>query len=270
MQEEFWEDNNVAIKYSGQWGRNYHSMYHGSAVMRTRQLGDSMSVKFQGSAIKFMGAQGFDHGTFIVNLDGVETIVDGECCAPNGGVPQVIQFEATGLSSAVHVLNITNLAAGPRGTALEVDALIITPLSRSQSTSHFTLVMVVLIVALVLAAIRRRLIWAANKTSQQMLPLSSPGPSNFERIPSAPIAPPRRNHVRPDKQPYADEVRSTAGGSEASGSGSGRGQQVPPQYSSAAAAGPEVDDALVERIAQRLARIVHDDAPPTYEHTARE
>jgi hypothetical protein len=51
MQEEFWEDNNPTIKYSsGQWARSYSSIYHGSAVMRTRELGDSMSVKFRGTS----------------------------------------------------------------------------------------------------------------------------------------------------------------------------------------------------------------------------
>jgi hypothetical protein len=70
-----------------------------------------------------MGAQGWDHGSFLVNLDGEETTVDGYCCGPNGGVPQVIQFEATGLDTSEHILNITNLAAGPSGTVLEVDAL---------------------------------------------------------------------------------------------------------------------------------------------------
>jgi hypothetical protein len=49
MQEVFWEDRNTAIKYSsGQWSREYHSMYHGSAIMRTSQIGGSMSVNFHG------------------------------------------------------------------------------------------------------------------------------------------------------------------------------------------------------------------------------
>jgi hypothetical protein len=49
MSEQFWEENNSAVKYSsGKWARSYGSIYHGSSIMRTRQLGDSMSVKFQG------------------------------------------------------------------------------------------------------------------------------------------------------------------------------------------------------------------------------
>jgi hypothetical protein len=82
-----------------------------------------MASPSKGSAIKFMGAQGWNHGSFRVNLDGEETTVDGYCCGSSGGVPQVIQFDATGLSSAPHTLNITNLAGGPYGSFLEVDGL---------------------------------------------------------------------------------------------------------------------------------------------------
>ncbi|KAJ7108323.1 hypothetical protein C8R44DRAFT_803999 [Mycena epipterygia] len=269
MQEEFWQDNNAAIKYSsgGQWARAYGSIYHGGAVMKTRRLGDSMSFRFQGSGIKFMGAQGWDHGSFVVNLDGEETVVDGYCCGSGGGVPQVIQFETSGLSNAQHVLNVTNLAAGPRGTVLEVDALITTPHPSNKYTSHLSLVMFLIILAFVLAAIRRRLIRLANKTSQQMLPLPTSGPSNPERVPSAAVAPPPHNTIRPGKgavQAFSDGVSAAAAGGGASGSSSS--QHMPPQYTPAGAAGPQVDDELVERIAQRLARLVHDDAPPTYEH----
>jgi hypothetical protein len=70
-----------------------------------------------------MGAQGWDHGSFLVNLDGEEVTVDGYCCGPNGGVPQAIQFEASGLAPGAHILKITNSASGPYGSVLEVDAM---------------------------------------------------------------------------------------------------------------------------------------------------
>lgn len=69
-----------------------------------------------------MGAQGWDHGFFTVDLDGVETIVDGYCCGPNGGMPQIIQFEANNLSRKSHTLTIRNATPGPHGSVLEVDA----------------------------------------------------------------------------------------------------------------------------------------------------
>ncbi|KAK6980972.1 hypothetical protein R3P38DRAFT_3116965 [Favolaschia claudopus] len=129
MTEEFKEDTDASFKYSGSWKRQYNSMYHGSSTMRTTQLGDSMVVSFQGSAVKFMGAEGWNHGTMLVTLDGDdETTVDGYCCGTGSGTPQVIQFEATGLTSASpHILNITNLARGPYGAVVEVDAIIVTP-----------------------------------------------------------------------------------------------------------------------------------------------
>ncbi|KAJ7495020.1 hypothetical protein FB451DRAFT_1213116 [Mycena latifolia] len=137
MPEEFWEDNNSAIKYSaGHWTREYSHMYHGGAVMRTRDIGASLALVFNGSAIKFMGAQGWDHGTFRVALDGVETVVDGCLYQLYEGIPQAIQFQATGLSTAPHVLKITNTAPGPHGAVLEVDAFIITPHPPPHSVSH--------------------------------------------------------------------------------------------------------------------------------------
>ncbi|KAJ7622024.1 hypothetical protein FB45DRAFT_121179 [Roridomyces roridus] len=124
-QDLIWEETHPAIEYSEGWTREWGSIYHGSAVMRTRRVGDSMSVKFRGSSIKLMGAQGWDHGTFSVSLDGVEEIIhDGYCCGPRGGAPQIIQFEKTGLDTSEHVLNVTNLARGMYGSVLEVDAVL--------------------------------------------------------------------------------------------------------------------------------------------------
>ncbi|KAJ7913393.1 hypothetical protein B0H13DRAFT_2005127 [Mycena leptocephala] len=258
MSEQFWEENNSAVKYSsGKWARSYGSIYHGSSIMRTRQLGDSMSVKFQGSAIGFMGAQGWDHGSFLVNLDGEETTVDGYCCGPNGGVPQVIQFEATGLDTSEHILN---LAAGPSGTVLEVDALIITS---HTYTSYLPFAMFLVFLAFIVAFVRRRPGRLASSMYTQMLPLASTAQSLPEHIPTAPVqGPGPLNSARRDKGAYSQELYSTAGAS-----GSGTGQNLPPYYAPADGAAPHVDDELVDRIAQRLARLVHNDPPPTYETT---
>ncbi|KAJ7108324.1 hypothetical protein C8R44DRAFT_885072 [Mycena epipterygia] len=240
--KDFWEENNAEIKYSsGQWARAYGSIYHGSFVMRTKAIGDSMSIQFQGNAIQFMGAQGWDHGSFVVNLDGEESVVDGYCCGPNGGAPQVIQFEATGLNNTQHVLNVTNLAAGPNGTVLEVDGLIIGH-PDDKYAAHLSLAMSLVILAnlillFVLAAIRRRLIKLGliNKTSCQILPLSSPDLSSPERIPSAAVPPPPQKAVLPET-----------------------GAAQPPYATG------EGSDELVERIAQRVAMLVQESPPPTY------
>lgn len=135
------------------------------------------------------------------------------------------------------------------------------------AVTRLSLAMFLIILAFVLASIRRRFIRLANKTSHQMLPVSCTGPSNTERVPSAAVVPAPHYAVRPDKgaaQAYSDNLYAAVAGGGASGSGSG--QHMPPQYDAAGTAGPQVDDELVERIAQRLARLVHDDAPPTYEH----
>ncbi|KAJ7214678.1 hypothetical protein B0H12DRAFT_366619 [Mycena haematopus] len=262
MQEVLWEDNNVAIKYSlGKWIRQYSSIYHGSAVMRTTRIGDSMSVAFQGAAIKFMGAQGWNHGSFLVNLDGEETTVDGYCCGTGGGIPQVIQFEATGLSSSPHTLNITNLAAGRHGTVLEVDALLITPHATNQPASYLSLVTFLIILAFALAAVRRRLIRLANTTSHQILPIASP---DSGRLPG-PAPSSHQQSVPRDKGAQQTYVVPYSGAG-ASGSDNG-GSNLPPHYAVPSTGPHQLDDELVERIVQRLARLVRDDAPPTYETT---
>ncbi|KAJ7719301.1 hypothetical protein B0H16DRAFT_1607058 [Mycena metata] len=249
MQDEFWEDNNAAIKYSGNWARSYGSIYHGSTVMRTRQLGDSMSVKFKGSTIRLMGAQGWDHGNFIVNLDGKETTVDGYCCGTGGGVPQVIQFEATGLTTGPHTLNVTNSAAGPYGTVLEVDALLISSHQDTLLDNLYFPLITLFVCALVFAVLRRRRrpLRLANTTSQQTIPLSS---LDF-------VTPLPNHDKRTLPQTFPNEGYSTPGASSSSGG-------MPPNYTPA----PQADDSeLVERIAQRVARLVQQDAPPTYETT---
>ncbi|KAJ7635368.1 hypothetical protein FB45DRAFT_484075 [Roridomyces roridus] len=113
--DEVWEDNDPALHYIGEWRRDYGSIYHGCSVMRTTRIGDSMTVKFRGA----LGAQGWDHGSFLVHLDGDAVPVDGQYDAIHEGVPQVVQFSTHGLSRAEHRLTITNDAAGQYGSVLE-------------------------------------------------------------------------------------------------------------------------------------------------------
>ncbi|KAJ7174967.1 hypothetical protein C8R43DRAFT_1230511 [Mycena crocata] len=288
-EQELCEDNNAAIKYSsGEWARAYGSIYHGSTVMRTRRLGDSMAVKFEGSAINFMGAQGWDHGSFLVNLDGEETKVDGYCCGPNGGVPQVIQFEKQGLTTGTHLLNITNLAAGPAGSVLEVDALLITPHPGNEHSSRFPwgwFFLNVGIVLLIQMILRKMILRRKASTERGILPSAESYPGTplplTDRDSPAPAAPTPRRTLPPAKHERAtwryfderqapEDQRIGASGSGNGGpSGTGIGEEdldLPPDYAQATP-GSRVDDELVERIAQRVANIVRDEAPPTYQTT---
>ncbi|KAJ7906221.1 hypothetical protein B0H13DRAFT_1880782 [Mycena leptocephala] len=173
--EEFWDDNNDAIKYSaGNWSLQYGGIYHGSAVMRTKQIGDSMSVAFQGSSIRFIGAQGGDHSSFLVNLDGAETVVNGYCCGPNAGVPQVIQFEATGLAKGEHVLNLKNWEAGPNGSVFEVDGLLITPHPKESDSGWGWVGFFVFLIIVLSVAAGKQPPRVKDAPSSDVLPLVSP------------------------------------------------------------------------------------------------
>ncbi|KAJ6506674.1 hypothetical protein C8R45DRAFT_1175818 [Mycena sanguinolenta] len=126
------EEYNSNIKYSGSWSREYGIIYHDSGIMRTTKLGDTMSLEFRGSGIKFLGTQGWNHSIFTVTLDGQRTIVNGSCCISTSDtqaetVPQFVQFEATNLPYGKHALTIKNDVAGPLGTVLEVDSFLIKP-----------------------------------------------------------------------------------------------------------------------------------------------
>ncbi|KAJ6569712.1 hypothetical protein DFH09DRAFT_1466227 [Mycena vulgaris] len=238
MHDVVWEENNAGVNYSsGNWSRQYGSIYHGSTVMRTSQLGDSMSVAFNGSAIKFMGAQGWDHGSFLVNLDGEEVTVDGYCCGPNGGVPQTIQFEASGLVPGAHILNITNSASGPHGSVLEVDAIIIP--QHGPNYRYLALLALLILLAPILVAVHRRRRRLAKGTPHHVLLITSQVASNPSRTPVLSS----QQHPSP-----------RAGGTNSI-------QKILPPP---AVALPLADDELVERIAQRAASLVRADALPTY------
>lgn len=140
MDEVFYDDIHRTISYNGSWARMYGSIYRQTTIHRTRKMGDSAQFKFNGklhhrslvkfiqvagTSIAFLGVQGWDHGAFIVDLDGIETTVDGHCCGRSGGIPQVVQFEANNLSPTVeHTITITNAEKGPYGNVFEVDGFL--------------------------------------------------------------------------------------------------------------------------------------------------
>lgn len=136
-----YDDHNSAITYTGPssntgsgtsgWYRDYGSIYLGAGVHRTNKIGDRMIFRFNGSAIRFIGAQGWDHGKMRFALtpsasssaERQETEINAFCCGRRGGVPQVNQFEATGLGGGEHELVVENLERGVYGSVMEVDAI---------------------------------------------------------------------------------------------------------------------------------------------------
>ncbi|KAF7350605.1 hypothetical protein MSAN_01620600 [Mycena sanguinolenta] len=204
MLEPIWiEEYSKQIEYSGSWSREYGTIYHESAVMRTTELGASMSMEFEGSAIKFLGTQGWDHGIFTVALDGQSTIVDGSCCIPKsasppivqfGTVPQVVQFEATNLTDAKHLLTITNDNAGPSGTVLQVDAFMIhgspqqlpipetdpesvdPPKAKENGSGSFIFLLILLFIIFILRVVKSPVVETTTGASPQT-PSAQPTPS---------------------------------------------------------------------------------------------
>lgn len=278
MAELFYDDIHREIVYSSSWTRTYGSIYHSSTVHRTRKIGESVQFKFNGSCIRFLGAEGWDHGTFTVNLDGVETTVDGYCCGPNGGVPQVVQFEADNLSPAEHTITVTNARNGPYGSVLELDAFMVTPnpvMPYKTSTWHVAIVLLLIILVFLLNWARRRLVGLATKVLHVLAPSLSPASA---AIPSHTVLPLVRAGTLAGKTDptYAyhdvDAGPSSSSTAPTQYSGSELNSQAVDDIAHQRMHLPEypsrvelpLDDRLLDQLAQRVASIVQRDSPPSY------
>ncbi|KAF7320745.1 hypothetical protein HMN09_00160300 [Mycena chlorophos] len=125
--DDFVEETSHDVRFVGNWTRERGTLFHDGALMRTEDLGASVEVTFWGTGVKVLGSLGWNHSQLAVSLDGGNaTIFDAYCCPPTGSIAQVVQFEAHGLGRGAHVLNVTNLVAGPHGSVLDIDAFIIT------------------------------------------------------------------------------------------------------------------------------------------------
>ncbi|KAJ6620192.1 hypothetical protein B0H10DRAFT_1102710 [Mycena sp. CBHHK59/15] len=129
-------------------------------------------------------------------------------------------------------------------------------------------------VAYLIAIVRRRLLRLVCIPSHPMLPLSDPPtPPCAASVPLNVYPAPAPLPVRHEKQnrdyTRADFAAAASGSGGAPQYGAGPSRSLPAPAAYGLAPGTQVDDDLVERIAQRVARIVHDDAPPpTYVETS--
>ncbi|KAJ7055541.1 hypothetical protein C8F01DRAFT_1158561 [Mycena amicta] len=127
LRESFIEETSWDADFLGNWTLTRGKIYHKGALMRTEELGASVRVTFWGTGVKLLGLLGWNHSQLAISLDGGNvTIFDAYCCPPTGSIAQVVQFSASGLGRGAHVLNVTNLVAGPHGNVLDIDAFIVT------------------------------------------------------------------------------------------------------------------------------------------------
>ncbi len=122
------DDTSSALQYSGSWSHVANQPYTGGDYQQTESFsattGDSVSVSFTGTAVRWIGPTANNHGIADVYLDGTQVAtVDGYSA---GTVPQQVQYAASGLTDTAHTLKIVvsgqkNPASG--GTYVSIDAI---------------------------------------------------------------------------------------------------------------------------------------------------
>ncbi|MFD8304471.1 beta-galactosidase [Streptomyces sp. NPDC059690] len=109
-----WDDPDSALQYTGSWSHVHDTSYTGGDYKHTESFsnkaGDSLTVPFDGTAIRWIGSKTDNHGYADVYLDGtkVATVDD------SGGENQAVVFQKTGLPSGAHTLEI--VVAGDHGS----------------------------------------------------------------------------------------------------------------------------------------------------------
>jgi len=101
-----YDDADPALQYAGSWSHVANQSYTGSDYKNTESFsntaGDSLTVPFTGTAIRWIGSKTNNHGYADVYLDGVkQATVD---CS--GNQSQAVLYQASGLTAGPHTLKI--------------------------------------------------------------------------------------------------------------------------------------------------------------------
>jgi beta-galactosidase GanA len=123
-----YDDTASALQYSGDWSHVADQSYTGGDYKQTESFsdttGDSMTVNFTGTAIRWIAPTANNHGIADVYLDGTQVAsVDGYSASTD---PQQVEYQVSGLSDTAHTLKIVvsgekNPASG--GTYVSIDAI---------------------------------------------------------------------------------------------------------------------------------------------------
>jgi beta-galactosidase GanA len=114
-----YDDPDAALQYSGSWSHVADTSYTGGDYKHTESFsnkaGDSLTVPFTGTAIRWVGSKTGNHGYADVYLDGVkQSTVD-----DSGGENQAVLYQASGLADGPHTLTI--VVTGTHNTATSTD-----------------------------------------------------------------------------------------------------------------------------------------------------
>ncbi|MEU6352653.1 beta-galactosidase [Streptomyces sp. NPDC047072] len=121
-----YDDPDSALQYAGSWSHVANTSYTGGDYKHTESFsnkaGDSLTVPFDGTAIRWIGSKTNNHGNADVYLDGtkVATVDD------SGSENQAVVFQKTGLASGSHTLKIVvtgTHSSGSTDNYVAIDAI---------------------------------------------------------------------------------------------------------------------------------------------------
>lgn len=121
-----YDDPDSALQYTGSWSHVANQSYTGGDYKHTESFsnkaGDSLTVPFDGTAVRWIGPKTNNHGNADVYLDGtkVATVDD------SGSENQAVIFQKSGLTAGAHTLKIVvggNHSSGSTDNYVSIDAI---------------------------------------------------------------------------------------------------------------------------------------------------
>ena len=134
-----WDDPDSALQYAGSWSHVANTSYTGGDYKHTESFsnkaGDSLTVPFDGTAIRWIGSKTNNHGYADVYLDGTKAATVDD----SGGENQAVLFQKTGLAPGAHTLKI--VVAGTHSPAstdnyVAVDAIDVPTADAAQQPTY--------------------------------------------------------------------------------------------------------------------------------------
>jgi beta-galactosidase GanA len=126
------------LQYSGNWSHVANQSYTGGDYKNTEsfsnQAGDSVTVPFSGTAVRWIGSKTNNHGNADVYLDGTK-VATVDC---SGSQSQAVLFQRTGLTDGPHTLKIMvdgTHTSGSTDNFVSIDAI---DLPTAEQTSNPT------------------------------------------------------------------------------------------------------------------------------------
>ncbi|WP_073498487.1 beta-galactosidase [Actinacidiphila paucisporea] len=110
-----WDDTDAALQYAGTWSHVANQSYTGGDYKKTEsfsnQAGDSVTVPFDGTAVRWIGPKTGNHGYADVYIDGAKAATVDD----SGSENQAVVFQKSGLAAGAHTLKI--VATGTHSSA---------------------------------------------------------------------------------------------------------------------------------------------------------